>query len=705
MESKNYEIVAKELNITVSQVEIGLNYFKEGATVPFIARYRQSQTNNLNEEQIYAIQSLYLYASELSKRKEKIIEKLKELNLLNNDLEQKINSCTKKSELESIYEPYKSGKITKAKMAIELGLMPLALKIWNNKNSRFDLNFEARKFLSDKLKILDEVILNVNYILSQKISEDFDLREKLKENILAYGKLICKKTKEQDENDKFKNYYQYSTPIKYVKNHNIMAINRGSNLKKIKWDVDLNFEILERISLRKITKFKFNEALLKDAVNDALKRLILPSLKNKIFSDLFDEAEKKSIEIFSNNVETLLSAPAVSGHNILAIDPGYVSGCKLAALSEKGNVLEIATIYPNEPRSNVSQAKTKVLELIKKHNITIIVIGNGTASRETEQFINNLIQENNLDNIYFCIVSEAGASVYSASEIAIEEFPNLSVEKRSAINIGRKFLDPLNELVKIDPKSIGVGQYQHDVNQKELQNYLNFKVQKVVNNYGVDLNSASREILSYISGLDKKTSQNIINYRNKNKSFKSRDEVLKVDGIGPKTFEQSIGFLRVFNSSNFLDKTAIHPESYSLANKIISEYKLIPSEEGIKNLELNAKELSEKYSSSIEEINLILSSLKNPTKIIRSSKQGYLLKKNLINLENLKIGDIVDATINNITDFGLFCYIGLKESLFVHISNLAKKGNIYESYSLNNLIKVKITEINKENKKISGKEI
>lgn len=414
---------------------------------------------------------------------------------------------------------------------------------------------------------------------------------------------------------------------------------------------------------------------------------------------------KKSIEIFSNNVETLLSAPAVSGHNILAIDPGYVSGCKLAALSEKGSVLEIATIYPNEPRSNVSQAKTKVLELIKKHNITIIVIGNGTASRETEQFINNLIQENNLDNIYFCIVSEAGASVYSASEIAIEEFPNLSVEKRSAINIGRKFLDPLNELVKIDPKSIGVGQYQHDVNQKELQNYLNFKVQKVVNNYGVDLNSASREILSYISGLDKKTSQNIINYRNKNKSFKSRDEVLKVDGIGPKTFEQSIGFLRVFNSSNFLDKTAIHPESYSLANKIISEYKLIPSEEGIKNLELNAKELSEKYSSSIEEINLILSSLKNPTKIIRSSKQGYLLKKNLINLENLKIGDIVDATIDNITDFGLFCYIGLKESLFVHISNLAKKGNIYESYNLNNLIKVEITEINKENKKISGKEI
>lgn len=705
MESKNYEIVAKELNITVSQVETVLNYFKEGATVPFIARYRQSQTNNLNEEQIYAIQILYLYASELSKRKEKIIEKLKELNLLNNDLEQKINSCTKKSELESIYEPYKSGKITKAKMAIELGLMPLALKIWNNKNSRFDLNFEARKFLSDKLKTLDEVILNVNYILSQKISEDFDLREKLKENILAYGKLICKKTKEQDENDRFKNYYQYSTPIKYVKNHNIMAINRGSNLKKIKWDVDLNFEILERISLRKITKFKFNEALLKDAVNDALKRLILPSLKNKIFSDLFDEAEKKSIEIFSNNVETLLSAPAVSGHNILAIDPGYVSGCKLAALSEKGSVLEIATIYPNEPRSNVSQAKTKVLELIKKHNITIIVIGNGTASRETEQFINNLIQENNLDNIYFCIVSEAGASVYSASEIAIEEFPNLSVEKRSAINIGRKFLDPLNELVKIDPKSIGVGQYQHDVNQKELQNYLNFKVQKVVNNYGVDLNSASREILSYISGLDKKTSQNIINYRNKNKSFKSRDEVLKVDGIGPKTFEQSIGFLRVFNSSNFLDKTAIHPESYSLANKIISEYKLIPSEEGIKNLELNAKELSEKYSSSIEEINLILSSLKNPTKIIRSSKQGYLLKKNLINLENLKIGDIVDATIDNITDFGLFCYIGLKESLFVHISNLAKKGNIYESYSLNNLIKVKITEINKENKKISGKEI
>ncbi|AKF41043.1 RNA-binding protein S1 [Mycoplasmopsis canis] len=705
IESQAITTTSQELKITEKQVKVVLEMLFNGDTVPFISRYRQSATGGLNEEQIYQIDKLFKYYESLNKRKEVIIETLKEKNLLTDDLLVKIQNTNIKSDLESLYEPFKVGKITKATEAIKLGLEPLAKTIFTNKNINFDIKLEAKKYLTKDVATVEFAIEQVNYIIAQWISQDLNIKEEIKQRIYNFGLLRTKlKKNANDERQKFKIYYDFSSPIKYIKNHNILAINRAVNLNIVSLSFDYKIENFISYILYMIDRRKINENNFKPAIIDSLKRLILPSIEREIFNELFAKAEIAAIEIFSNSVEKLLNTPAIDNVRLLSIDPGFKNGCKIAALNKNGDVLAIDKIYPHEPFKKIKESSEIVLKLINKYDIDIIVIGNGTASRETERFISDLIKNNKI-TVKYTVVSEVGASVYSASKVAIEEFPDLSVEERSAINIGRKFLDPLNEYVKIDPKSIGVGQYQHDVNQKELDNYLTFKVQKVVNEIGVDVNSATKSILTYISGLSSKLAENIVKHRQENGDFKDRNDLKKVKGLGAKTFEQSIGFLRIFNTNNYLDKTFIHPESHNLAKKIINDNGLIPTDEGIDVSSLNADTLAQKYNVNIYEIKLILKALSSNVKPIKKDKTGFILKSSITNFEDLSEGEEVIGTVENITDFGIFVYIGLKENLFIHIKdlNLDKNTSQYEVFEPGSTIKANIISIDKIQKRITGK--
>ncbi|QGZ97361.1 S1 RNA-binding domain-containing protein [Mycoplasma sp. NEAQ87857] len=696
------EEVAKLINIKPKQVQTVLTMLENGDTVPFIARYRKDVTNGLDEEQIYQVEQVYKYQFELDKRRKSIIEILNERKLLTKELEQKINSTTSKNELEALYEPFKIGKVTKASMAIALGLEPLANEILNNTNFKFNPQIAVKKYLSKEIKTVEFAIEQANFIISQIISQNNDLREQIKKNIYQYGKLTTKlKNQDLDDNKKFENYYDFNSSINWIKNHQILAINRAVKLNIIKLNFEYKQDYFVTMALKIFDKTRKNKNNILDAINDALKRLILPSVEREIFNELFAKAEKSAINIFANSVETLLKAPAMQEYNVLAIDPAFVNGCKIAALSNKSQLLAVDKIYPNYPKNDYINSSKKIIELVKKYQIGIIVIGNGTASRETEAFIAKVIKGHKL-SVKYAIVSEIGASVYSASKIAIEEFPNLDVEQRSAINIGRKFIDPLNELVKIDPKSIGVGQYQHDLNAKELESYLSFKVQKVVNQIGVDLNSASKYILVYIAGLSEKTASNIVEYRNENGNFLNRKQVLKVKGIGPKAYEQAIGFLRIFDSDNYLDKTAIHPDSYDFANKLIEQYEIKIND---KNQDYSAlkQEIFKQYPDRKYEIELIISALENPNKIFDNNKTGFILKDTILTIDNLNIGDIVDGTVQNVTDFGIFVYIGIKQTLFIHISKLNLNDNdIYDSYYPGQIIKANIIDIDLNKNQIKG---
>ncbi|MCU4706639.1 helix-hairpin-helix domain-containing protein [Mycoplasma sp. CSL7503-lung] len=705
MNKKTIEELEIELKISKKSIETVLKMLNQGNTVPFISRYRKEQTGGLNEEQVYEIEKRYKYVNELLERQESIINILKEKGLLTKEIENSILSTKVKSDLEAIYEPFKIGKVTKATTAIKLGLEPLAKLIYDNKNPNFNKEKEAEKYLNDNISTVEFALEQANFIIAQWISQNVQLKTSIKEQILKYG-LIATKLKKNatDEGEKFKIYYDKKTPIKYIKNHNILAINRAAKLKIITITFEYNQEYLLKTALYYVDRKQINRNNILEAVNDSLKRLILPSIEREIFSDLFSKAEESSINIFANSVEKLLKAPATQDKVVLAIDPGYANGCKMAVLNPNGDFITKQKMFPHKPQEKTELSKKIVLDLIRKHNIDIVVIGNGTASRETEKFIADLVKENKL-TIKWTIVSEVGASIYSASKVAIEEFPDMSVEERSAINIGRKFIDPLNELVKIDPKSIGVGQYQHDVNQKELENFLTFKVQKVVNEVGVDINTATKSILTYISGLNSTLANNIIDFRKEIKYFSNRNQLKKVKGIGDKTFEQSIGFLRIFNSDNYLDKTFIHPESYKLANKIIEDYNLEPNENGIDISFLDINTLVQKYNSNKFEIEMILDAFKNPLKKIDNNKSGFLLKDSIVDLEQLKTGSEVVGTIENITDFGIFVYIGIKQTLFIHLNDLNLPNNveIFDQYYPGTTIKATILNIEKDRNRLSGK--
>lgn len=704
--------VANKLQIKPEQVDATLQLLNNGATIPFISRYRKNITGGLDEELIAKINDYYVYDIELLKRKEFITNILNEKGLLTEELKNKINDAFTKQEVENIYEPFKIGKKTKASEAIALGLEPFAQEIMTNTDINFDIYKEAKKYISDKLKSVDEVILQTKYIIAQIISQDIDMREYVKNNIYNFGIIETKIKKNAiDEKQTFLKYYDYKEKIKYIPNHRILAINRGEEKKILSYDLIFNEKPILYFLRNKYFVNKRTATIINESLDDSLKRLVYPSIIREIKNDLFNKASSEAIKLFATNLEQMLLAPAVKNKRILSIDPAYVNGCKIAILNEHGDFLEKSIIYPNPPKNQIKESEKIVTNLIDKYKINLILIGNGTASRETENFIKNILfeKESQIKNkIEYLVVSEIGASVYSASEIAKEEFPHLNVEERSAINIGRKFQDPLNELIKIDPKSIGIGQYQHDVNQKELMKELYFKIDKVVNIVGVDLNTATKSILSHISGLNEKLATNIIEYRKRNGKFENREELKNVSGINEKVYEQSIGFLRLFNSNIFYDKTNIHPESYENANKLV-KYLNINLFHIDKDILENIKieKLEKEININQYELKIIIDSLLNPGKDIRDDKKGFILNEKIKTIDDIELGSIVQGQVLNITDFGVFVYIGIKQSVLIHISKMKKNSNDFVTHpsslvSVGDNLSIKIIDIERDRDRIQG---
>ena len=700
--------ISKNLNIREKQVEIVLSLLSEGNTIPFIARYRKEATGALDEEIIRSINEVYEYEVNLLKRKEDVIRLIDEKGMLTEELKNEILACSKLVEVEDLYRPYKEKKKTKATEAIANGLEPLAKMILEFKNK--DYKVEAKAFVSDKVKSIEDALMGAKYIIAEIVSDNAEYRKYIRENITKFGTISSKvKKKAEDDTKIYEMYYDYSESVSRIKPHRILAINRGEKegVLSVSIDVDETY-ILNYLYKKNIKKNGVSEEeLVKEAIDDSFKRLIFPSVEREIRSDLKLVGEDAAIDNFSKNVENLLLTPPMKEKVVLGYDPAFRTGCKLAVLDVTGKPLEIAVIYPTEPHNKIEESKKIVLDLIDKYNIDIIAIGNGTASRESEAFIVNVIKECKR-KVEYIIVNEAGASVYSASKLAIEEFPDLTVEKRSAISIGRRLQDSLSELVKIDPKSIGVGLYQHDVTPKKLDESLDFVVTKVVNQVGVNINTASTSLLQYVSGLNKKAIEGIIAYRDEKGKFLSRNELKKVKGISDKVFEQSIGFMRIIDGTNPLDKTSIHPESYDACEKLLSTLGLDKSMIGTEILVNKLKDFDvDKMSESlcIDKYTLkdIVDDLCKPNRDPRDNMPKPLLKSDVLHLEQLHVGDKLQGTVRNVVDFGVFIDIGVHNDGLAHISKLTSKyikhpsevvsvGDIVDCYVLDvDLVKQKVS--------------
>ena len=698
----NQEVLAKKLNIKTSQVEAVLKLLSEGATIPFIARYRKEVTGSLDEEQIRVIEKEYEYLENLSKRKEDVIRLIEEKDLMTDELRNNINACLKLSEVEDLYRPFKEKKKTKASEAIKLGLEPLAKMIMS-----FPVNGDIASLTKNFDMPSEEAITGAKYIISEWISDNAYYRKYIKNEIMYHGSICSKKKKNAvDEKKTYEMYYDLQEPIRYAKHYRILAMNRGEDegILSISLDYDkekiLNY--LESKIIKNPNSFMVSEV--KDAIADSLKRLIYPSVEREIRTNLTEEAGEKAIVTFQDNLEHLLLTKPIKNKVVLGFDPAFRTGCKLAVLNPFGDVLEIATIYPHEPKNEVEKSAELLKSLINKYHVDIIAIGNGTASRESEAFVAKTIKGS---NVLYNLVSEAGASVYSASPLAISEFPDLTVEKRSAISIGRRIQDPLSELAKIDPQSIGVGEYQHDVNQKELKNALSFTVSKIVNEVGVNVNTASSSILSYISGLTKKCINSLLEFR-KNKPFTNRSELLKLSGFTPKIYEQAIGFLRINDGENPLDKTRIHPESYELTNKIMKELNFdvnkIGTEDAKKCLEkVDVEHLANILESDVYTINDIIEELKTPGIDYRDSLDDVILKSDILTIDDLKVGMELQGTVRNVLSFGAFIDIGLHNDGLVHISKMSKEfvKNPMDVVKVGDIVTCYVDSIDKEKEKVS----
>ena len=660
-----------ELNIKPNQVKTVLELLSNGNTIPFIARYRKEATDALDEEQIRKINEIYEYQVNLLKRKEDVIRLIDEKGLLTDELKSQILNANKLVEVEDLYRPFKEKKKTKATDAINNGLEPLAKIIMSFPLKEIDYS----KFINEKVKTIDEAILGAKYIIAEWISDNAYYRKSIRNYTYKNGIIVTKLKKDAvDENKVYEMYYDYQEKVREIKPHRILAINRAEKEKVITVSIDVNKEDIINNLKSKIIKNDKSQVtdIVIDAINDAYKRLIEPSIEREIRSDLTGKADEVAIDNFGKNLEKLLLQPPMKDKMVLGLDPAYRTGCKLAVLSPVGQTLEIAVIYPHEPVKKYDEAKKIVLDLIKKYNIDIIAIGNGTASRESEAFIADVIKECDR-KVEYIIVSEAGASVYSASKIAIEEFPDLTVEKRSAISIGRRLQDPLAELVKIEPESIGVGLYQHDVSNKKLTESLDFVVSSAVNKVGVNVNTASPSLFKYVSGITKKNIEKILDYRNKNR-IKNRNELKKL--LSNKTYEQAIGFLRVVDGTNPLDVTSIHPESYDITLKLLNMLHLDVKDLGsekINNLNIDVEEYSKKLNTDIYTLQDIIDSLKKPNRDPRDEMPKPILKSDILHIEDLKIGMKLQGTVRNVVDFGVFIDIGLKNDGLAHISKLTDK--------------------------------
>ncbi len=702
------EEISKDLDISKKQVMTVLKLLEEGNTIPFIARYRKEATGALNEEVIKSIDDVYQYQVNLLKRKEDVIRLIDEKGLLTDELKTSIMKCTKLVEVDDLYRPYKEKKKTKATDAINNGLEPLA-KIIMSCPVKGDINTIAERYLTDKVKTVEDAIMGAKYIIAEWISDNAYYRKWIRSYIFKEGVIVSKLKKNAEDSDKtYSNYYDYSEMVKHIKPHRILAINRGEKEGVLSVKLDYDVEKIVKYLETKVIKNKesFVYDIIMDSINDSLKRLILPSVDREVRSELKEKGEDRAIDNFSVNVEKLLLTPPLKNKTVLGYDPAFRTGCKLAVLDKTGKVLDISVIYPTEPHNDIEGSKKKILELIDKYNIDVIAIGNGTASRESEAFVADTIKSANRD-VSYIIVSEAGASVYSASKLAIEEFPDLTVEKRSAVSIGRRVQDALSELVKIDPKSIGVGLYQHDVPVKKLDESLNFVVSKAVNGVGVNINTASSSLLKYVSGLNKKVIDSIISFRESHGKFKNRRELLDVKGMSDKIYEQSVGFLRILDGDNPLDKTSIHPESYDKTIRLLNYLGFTEKEIGSKELinKLNSLDIDNLKDLDIDEYTLkdIIESLEKPMRDLRDNYPQPILRSDILHLEDLKIGDKLQGTVRNVVDFGLFIDIGLKNDGLAHISKLTQEyiKNPSDLFSVGDIVDCYVEGIDLDKKKVS----
>ncbi len=706
------ENISTNLKINVKQVEATLKLLEDGNTIPFIARYRKEVTGNLSEEIIKAIDEVYEYQLNLLKRKEDVIRLIDEKDLLTDELKEKIMACEKLVEVEDLYRPYKEKKKTKATEAIKNGLEPLAKMIMACP-LKGNINDLTTKFVNEKVKTTEEALMGAKYIIAEWISDNASYRKYIRNNIYRFGTLESTlKKSAKDDNKIYEMYYAYEEAISKIKPHRILAINRGEkeNILNVKINIDKQniINYLENKNIK--NNDSFCATYIKEAIEDSYKRLIFPSVEREIRSDLTEKGEVAAIENFGKNLENLLLTPPMKEKIVLAFDPGFVNGCKLAVIDKNGKYLDSTVIKPflnNNSAEQIKKAKDIILKLIQKYKVDIIAIGNGTASRESEKFCADLIKENNLSCKYV-IVSEAGASIYSASEIAILEFPDLAVEKRSAVSIGRRLQDPLSELVKVPPEGIGVGLYQHDVSPKKLSERLDFVVSKAVNSVGVNINTASPSLLKYVSGINKKNIEKIINYREENGRINSREEIKKKKLLSDKAYEQAIGFLRITEGSNVLDETSIHPESYAITLKLLEKLNCTLADVGKKNLieklnDINLEEYKKNLNTDIYTLEDVVNCLKKPNRDPRDEMPQPILKSDVLNIDDLKIGMKLQGTVRNVVDFGAFIDIGLHNDGLVHISKISHDYIKHPSdvLSVGDIVDCYVDEINKDKEKVS----
>lgn len=702
--------LVNELGIRKEQVLKTLKLLSEGGTIPFIARYRKEETGNLNEEEIKKISDNYEYYNNLLDRKEAVIRLIDEKGLLTDELKNNIMACKKLTEVEDLYRPFKEKKHTKATDAIDAGLEPLAKMIMSFPTNGTKESI-ANKFLNDKVKTVDDAITGAGYIIAEWISDNAFYRKWIRNNIYYNGILTSKlKKNSEDTNKVYEMYYDFAEPVKQIKHYRVLAINRGEDEKILNVDIDIDNKVIESYLEEKLIKNQssFVVDIVRDAIKDALKRLILPSVIREVRSELTESAGEKAINTFGVNLEHLLLTRPIKGAVVLGFDPGYVNGCKLAIVDESGTYLDSTVIKPflkNNSETDINKYKLIVKNLCDKYHVNIISIGNGTASRESEKFVSEMISEYKMDCKYV-ITSEAGASIYSASKLAIEEFPDLEIEKRSAVSIARRLQDPLSELVKIDPKSIGVGEYQYDVNQKDLGSKLDFVTSKVVNEVGVNVNTASKSILKYVSGLTNSVINNIYDYKEKMK-IKNRNEIKKIKGVSDKVYEQCIGFLRVTDGDNLYDKTGIHPESYQVTDDLL------------KLLNLNIKDINnDSFKEVLDKVNItsiakelkvdtytledIIKELKKPGLDPREELEAPILKSDILHIEDLRVGMELEGTVRNVASFGAFIDIGLHDDGLVHISKMSNSfvKDPNEIVHVGDIVKCYVDNIDLEKQKV-----
>lgn len=704
------QLIAKDVAVKPGQVEAVINLLEEGNTVPFIARYRKEVTGSLDEVQIKAVEDRYHYIQQLEQRKEEVIRLIQEQEKLTPELEQTILSATILQRVEDLYRPYKQKRRTKATIAKEKGLEPLAdllLAFCDDALEQLATDFVDNEQVANT----EEALIGARDILAERFADDASIREKIRAYSWKDGILVTSvKNTEIDEKNVFEMYYEYEEPVSRIVPHRILAINRGEKEEILKVSIHVPVDRVLMIMWKEwipATGSSPAIAEVKLAIEDSYKRLIQPSIERELRNELTEKAEAQAIHIFSENLRNLLLQPPMKGKYVLGVDPAYRTGCKLAVVDETGKMLEVTAIYPHPPKPDVAKSKAIVKGILAKYPISIIAIGNGTASRETEQFIADVLNELTTD-IAYVIVNEAGASVYSASEIARTEFPDLQVEQRSAVSIARRLQDPLSELVKIEPKAVGVGQYQHDVSQKKLNESLSFIVETAVNQVGVDVNTASSSLLQYVSGLSKTVAENIVKTREENGQFTTRAQLKKIPRLGAKTYEQAIGFLRVPEAKNPFDATGIHPESYALAEQILAEAQIDKKELGTQKAEdaiaaLNIQKLSDVLGVGVVTIQDIVDTLMKPSRDPRDAFPQPLLKTDVLKMEDLKVGMELQGTVRNVVDFGAFVDIGVKQDGLVHISKLQNKRikHPLEVVALGDIVTVWVEQIDVTKGRIS----